>query len=179
MAFATIGRPGLRRRTEALRRDWNERLGAVVVASALALGAQSAWAQGDEPVSLDRLLKIPSSAPMGRVEMEKKGGRRRSQWQERYRTVRLDLVKAEENLAESRELLAERMSTETSQWKMAAPGIGDASSTSDAPTDYKLTQQLRRDREELARAERAIQDLDVEANLAGVPEDWRRDNDAE
>jgi hypothetical protein len=116
---------------------------------------------------------------MGRVEMEKKGGRRRSQWQERYRTVRLDLVKAEENLAESRELLAERMSTETSQWKMAAPGIGDASSTSDAPTDYKLTQQLRRDREELARAERAIQDLDVEANLAGVPEDWRRDNDAE
>jgi hypothetical protein len=162
-----------------LRRHWNEHLGALVLASALVLGAQGAGAQGDEPVSLDQLLKIPASAPTGRVELEKKGGRSRNQWKERYRTVRLELVQAEENLAESRALLEERMSTETSQWKMAAPGIGDASNTSDAPTDYKLTQQLRRDREELARAERATLDLDVEANLAGVPEEWRGDEDGE
>lgn len=142
----------------------------------LAGGGLPALAQEEQPVSLDRLLKIPSSSvPTAPVAAEKRGGRTRSQWQDRYRTVRLELVKAEENLAESRAVLEERMSTETSQWKMAAPGIGDATSTSDAPTDYRLTQQLRRDREELARAKRAVQDLDVEANLAGVPEDWRQE----
>lgn len=158
---------------------WNPRRGAIVLAAALALAAGGALAQDEGPVSLDRLLKIPSSTPTGQMEVEKKGGRTRSQWQERYRTVRRELVKAEENLVETRELLEERMGSETSQWKMAAPGIGDASAGSDAPTDYRITQQLRRDREEVARAERAIQDLDVEANLAGVPEDWRKDDDAE
>jgi hypothetical protein len=113
------------------------------------------------------------------VEAEKKGGRTKNQWLERYRTVQRDLEKAQENLAESRAVLEERMGNETSSWKMAAPGMGDASRTSDAPTDYKLTQQLKRDREELARSERAVQDLDVEANLAGVPEDWRREPGAE
>jgi hypothetical protein len=146
----------------------------------LLLPAGGSFAAGEEPVSLDRLLKIPSSTPTGQVEAEKKGGRTKKQWLERYRTVQRDLEKAEENLAESRAVLEERMGTETSSWKMAAPGMGDVSQgTSDAPTDYKLTQQLKRDREELARAERAVQDLDVEANLAGVPEDWRREPGAE
>lgn len=152
---------------------------ALAAACALTLVAQGALAQGEDPVSLDRLLKIPRSAPVAPVEVEKRGGRTRSQWQERYRTVRRELEEAEENLAESRGALEERMSSETSQWKMAAPGIGDAGSGSDAPTDYRLTQQLRRDREEVARAKRAVQDLDVEANLAGVPDDWRKDDGAE
>ena len=34
-------------------------------------------------------------------------------------------------------------------------------------------QELRRNRDELAHSERRIQDLEVEANLAGVPQDWR------
>ena len=163
-----------------MHRHWKERFGAIALAGTLLLAGEGSSAAGDEPVSLDRLLRIPSSAPTGRVEAEKKGGRTRKQWLERYRTVQRDLEKAEENLAESRAVLEERMGNETSSWKMAAPGIGDASSTSgDIPTDYRLTQQLRRDREELARSERAVQDLDVEANLAGIPEDWRGDGGAE
>ncbi len=145
---------------------------------ALALAAEAIHAQNEEPVSLDRLLKIPTSAPMGRMEVEKKGGRTRSQWQETYRIIERDLEKAQENLRETRAALEERMSSETSSWKMAAPGLGDVSAN-DSPTDYRLTQQLRRDREELARSERAIHDLDVEANLAGVPQDWRKKDGGE
>ena len=71
--------------------------------------------------------------------------------------------------------LEERMGQETGQWKMAAPGLGDVanSSPTDAPTDYALSQQMRRNKEEVERAERRLQDLKVEANLAGVPPDWR------
>lgn len=162
-----------------MRGHGNSGFRAIALVAALLLPAGGSFAAGEEPVSLDRLLKIPSSAPTGRVEAEKKGGRTKNQWLERYRTVQRDLEKAQENLAESRAVLEERMGNETSSWKMAAPGMGDASQTSDAPTDYKLTQQLKRDREELARSERAVQDLDVEANLAGVPEDWRREPGAE
>ncbi len=161
-----------------MRGRWNQRLRAIALFGALALAPEASHAEGGEPVSLDRLLKIPSSAPMGRMEVERKGGRTRSQWQERYRIVERDLEKARENLAETRAALEERMSSETSSWKMAAPGIGDVSAN-DAPTDYRLTQQLRRDREELARSERAIRDLDVESNLAGVPQDWRKEDGGE
>jgi hypothetical protein len=34
--------------------------------------------------------------------------------------------------------------------------------------------EIKRNRSEVRRAEQALSDLDVEANLAGVPEDWRR-----
>lgn len=152
-------------------------LGMILALQVSAVGVASAQG-GEEPVSLDKLLTIPSGAPVGRVESEKRGGRTRSQWQERYRSTRREIGEAEESLSTTREQLEERMGEESGQWKMAAPGIGDATATSDAPTDYRLSQQLRRDREELARSERALQDLGVEANLAGVPEDWRKDDEA-
>ena len=59
---------------------------------------------------------------------------------------------------------------------MGAPGLGaieEGHDPRDSPLDYQLTQTLRRNREELARAERQLQDLEVEANLASVPADWR------
>ena len=150
-------------------------VGAALVLAAGGVGA----AENDGTVSLDQLLKIPSQAPVGPVEVEKRSGKTRSQWQRRYRMVRKDLVVAEDDLVEARQALEERMGEEPGQWKMTPPGIGDATQTSDAPTDYRLSQQLKRGREEVERAERAIQDLDVEANLAGVPEDWRKDAAAE
>ena len=53
-------------------------------------------------------------------------------------------------------------------------GEGGTTTTAETPLDYKLSQDLRRSREEVERAERQLQDLGVEANLAGVPEDWRQ-----
>jgi len=56
---------------------------------------------------------------------------------------------------------------------MTAPGLG-GTTAGETPRDFKMTQDLRRCREELKRAERQLQDLEVEANLAGVPEHWRQ-----
>ncbi len=93
-----------------MQAHWNHRLPALALAGLLALSAQGASAQGapaggDEPVSLDQLLRIPDSAPIAPMEVEKRGGRTKSQWQERYRTVQRDVAEAEENLAESRAAL--------------------------------------------------------------------------
>lgn len=162
-----------------MQRQWKSCARAVALAAALLLAPVATLAQGEKPVSLDQLLRLPSNTPTTVAPVEKKGGRTRVQWQERYRTVRKDMENAEKDLAESRAALEERMGEETGQWKMAAPGMGDTTSNPDTPTDFRLSQQLRRDREEVARAEIALRDLDVEANLAGIPEDWRMDADAE
>ena len=64
------------------------------------------------------------------------------------------------------------MARGTDNWQMAAPGAKAGTETS--PMSYRLRQELRRQREELASAERRLTDLEVEANLAGVPEEWTR-----
>jgi hypothetical protein len=38
----------------------------------------------------------------------------------------------------------------------------------------KVRAQLRRDRQSLEASRQRLRDLDVEASLAGVPEDWRK-----
>ena len=38
---------------------------------------------------------------------------------------------------------------------------------------YKLRQDIRRQREDVGRAERRLRELEVEASLAGVPAEWR------
>ena len=176
-----------------MQSGWNRRWNAVALALlfvSAGAGAEDSGAgaedsgagveEAGQPVSLDQLLKIPSGAgAVAPVGVEKRVGKTRNQWLERYRMTHRDLVKAEESLASTRKELEERMGQEPGHWKMAAPGLGDASQTSDAPTDYRISQQLKRDREEVERAERAIQDLEVEANLAGVPDDWRVDAAAE
>ena len=53
---------------------------------------------------------------------------------------------------------------------LAPPGAGDVS---DAPLDYRLRNKIRQHKAEVDRLEKRLQDLEVEANLAGVPEDWR------
>ena len=54
---------------------------------------------------------------------------------------------------------------------MAAPGAG--ANAENSPLSYKLRQDIRRQREDVEQAERALTELRVEANLAGVPEDWQ------
>lgn len=142
-------------------------LGALVAAGLPAAGAD----EPDPPsVPLERLLQLPSSA---RVEarVERRGGSTRGQWQARFEKAREELESAHRALDEVRGKLEEAAGGEA--WTMTAPGLG-ATEASETPLDFKLSQDLKRCREELERAERQLQDLEVEANLAGVPEHWRQ-----
>jgi hypothetical protein len=141
-------------------------LGALVAAGLPAAGAD----EPDPPsVPLDRLLKLPSSAPV-HARVEKRGGSTRSQWQARFEKAREEREIARLALEEVRAELEE--ASEGGAWTMTAPGLGGAVSPSETPLDFKLSQDLKRSREELERTERQLQDLEVEANLAGVPEHW-------
>ena len=145
--------------------------------------ALAAWGQGaadsDSPVvPLNDLLKLPATLVVP-GHLERHGGATKAEWQARFVTAREDIAKAKKNLAKSRKAL-EKKAGESGAWKMSAPGMGDTNPQDrnpqinpNAPSDYKLSQQLRREREELDRSERYLQDLQVEANLAGVPEGWR------
>jgi hypothetical protein len=77
---------------------------------------------------------------------------------------------AKADLDASLDKLTELMG-KTSNWKIAAPGA-QAAADDGSPTNYGLKQEIRRKREEVARTERKLIDLMVEANLADVPEDW-------
>ena len=144
------------------------RLGALVAAGLPAAGAD----EPDPPsVPLDRLLKLPSSAPV-QARVEKRGGSTRGQWQARFEKAREERETARLALGEVRAELEKTAGGEA--WKMTAPGLGGAASQSETPLDFKLSQDLKRSREELERTERQLQDLEVEANLAGVPENWRQ-----
>lgn len=127
-----------------------------------------------EPVlSLEQLMKLPSSAPV-EASIERRGGSTKAEWQARFRSVRKDMAEADSELEAVRDQLEEEVG-EGGSWKMSAPGLGSAQDPTDAPSNYRLSQELKRKREESQRARQALLDLEVEANLAGVPEDWRKD----
>ena len=138
----------------------------------LAIGS-AAVAQEDVP--LDRLLKLPpAQGEIGGIET--RAGGTRAEWLARFAQARQDVETAHASLEATRSQIAEKAGEE-SAWRMGAPGVGNIGSaggnSADAPLDYKLTHELRRNREEVERAERQLQDLEVEANLAGVPVEWR------
>ena len=54
---------------------------------------------------------------------------------------------------------------------MAAPGMPQGASEN-SPLSYRLLHEIRRQREEVARFERRLRDLKIEASLAGVPDEW-------
>lgn len=119
-----------------------------------------------KPVDLDRLLKLPSSV---QYDVEKRGGATRTEWRARYATARSELADARDGLAKSQKAL-EQGASNTSQWSVAPPGVP---STPDVSANYPLTQEVKRQREAMERAEKKLRDLDVEANLAAVPQEWR------
>jgi hypothetical protein len=61
----------------------------------------------------------------------------------------------------------------SSQWSVAPPGTTGPSNTSTSPLSFRLRQQLRGDRDSIESAEKAMRELRIEADLAGVPENWR------
>jgi len=148
------------------------------LAAALALALPAA-AFGEEPAEepppapLDRLLKLPQG-----LELEdgahRPGGASRSEWEARFQKARSELADAQDDLRETREELQE-LAGDTDSWQITAPGgLGAKPTHSDAPLDYQLSQKMRRQREAVERSEKNLHDLEIEANLAGVPEAWQR-----
>ncbi len=117
-------------------------------------------------VTLDKLLKLPDSME---YDVERKGGATRSEWRTRFREARDQLEKAKARKAEAQKKL--EGSASDSSWRFAPPG---ASGATDATENYKLIQEVKREDAEIQRLDKRLRDLEVEANLAGVPEDWRK-----
>ena len=127
----------------------------------------AAPSQGEPAVQIDQLLKLPTSY---RVDDVRKGGATRVEWRARFDEARMNLAAMEKKLAKVRAEMGE-IAGSSSQWQMAPPGADVKNS--DNPTNFRLTQELRRGREDVKHAEKKLTDLDIEANLASVPEDWR------
>ena len=118
-------------------------------------------------VKLDQLLTLPSDRTYA---VERKGGLTRGEWRTRYGEVRADLVKEREALAGTEAKLDDAAGA---AWSVN-PIPGSETDTSRSPVDFQLRTELRKHREEIDRLERKLRQLDIEANLAGVPDEWRR-----
>jgi len=138
-------------------------------------GDHAAESAGERPaesrVDLDRLLRLPDSVE---YDVEERGGATADEWRGRFRRARQEVAAARERVQRAQEELRDEASSE-SAWNVAPPGLGAVSQgSSEGTSNYKLSMALRRAKEDLARAERALRQLTVEANLAGVPESWRQ-----
>ena len=118
-------------------------------------------------VTLDQLLTLPSALP---VESGQRGGLTRAAWSGRFAEAEAEVETARADLDESLERLSELVG-KTSNWKVGAPGV-QAGPGDNSPVNYGLRQEIQQNREDVARAERKLRELSVEANLAGVPENW-------
>jgi len=140
------------------------------------VAAAAADVEADPPpktVTLDQLLTLPSALP---VESGKRGGGTRAEWSSRFADAETQVETAQVDLDESLDRLSELVG-KTSNWKVAAPG-GQAGAGDNSPVDYGLRQEIQRNREDVERAERKLRDLSIEANLAGVPENWRKTHES-
>lgn len=147
---------------------WNRIL--ALCAALLAAAAAAEEPKQAPSVPLDRLLTLPGDVD---VSEPRYGGATRSEWRTRFEEVRNRRDGAQKGLNAAQEEL-QKLAADGSQWQVAAPGIGgvEAATSETGPLSYRLRQEIKRQREELERAERDLQELRIEANLAGVPQSW-------
>lgn len=129
-------------------------------------------ASAEDPKSgspgLDRLLRLPASAD---YSSELKGGAGRSEWRERFAEARGAVDAAEKTLETSQKKLA-TVAGAKSEWQLSPPGV-PAQASEDSSSSFTLREEVRRNRNERDRARARLRELEVEANLAGVPQEWR------
>jgi multidrug efflux pump subunit AcrA (membrane-fusion protein) len=106
-----------------------------------------------------------------RYDVEKRGGATQGEWRSRFQKVRTELA-SERSALERAQLELEKVAGSSDSWKLAPPGV--SASNSEAPLDYRLRNEIRQHRAEVDRLEKQLRDLEVEANLAGVPQEWRQ-----
>lgn len=154
----------LRARTRRAAIAWTAAIACVALASPAPAQEPRAGSPG-----LDRLLRLPDSVEFS---SELKGGATRSEWRQRFGDARASLAKAEAALAESQGKLA-AAAGEKSEWQFSPPGVPSQQPSEDSSSNFSLREQVRRNRGEVDRAKARLRELNVEANLAGVPEEWR------
>jgi hypothetical protein len=125
--------------------------------------------QAPPTVTLDRLLTLPTALT---VESGRKGGATRAEWRGRFEAAEAEVEAAKAALEESLGKLDE-LAGEASNWKVSAPGM-QINPEDENPLNFGLRQEIRRGREDVERTERELRELQIEANLAGVPEHWYR-----
>lgn len=131
-----------------------------------------AAAQAEDPapapqVGLDQLLKLPAGST---YDVEKKGGMTRQEWRGRFLELSEGKRAAEEALARAETELQE-IASAAEPWQLGPPLPGVTAM--DAPLDYRLRQEIRRNRSEIERLDDRLTDLMVQADLASVPDEWR------
>ncbi len=141
--------------------------GSTLVTLAAYAEEPAATPAANEPAELDRLLKLPESGSYG---VDRRGGLTRGEWRTRFLGVRKSLDTEKEALALSQSKLDD-IAGSASNWQVApVPGLEPSP---DAPLDYQLRVEIRRHKSEIQRLERKLRELEIEANLAGVPQEWR------
>jgi hypothetical protein len=123
----------------------------------------------DEGVSLDRLLKLPDGFG---TESERRAGATASEWRSRFEATERAVTDARDALARAQAEL-EAAAGESGDWQLTPPGASGPPRTDESTVSFRLRQEVRRRREQLEQAERSSRQLEIEADLAGVPEDWR------
>jgi len=126
---------------------------------------------------LDALLQLPtgySNQPLP----QSVAGATEKEWRRRFRVTRSTLDEARKTLEATKlELDGAALESGGAQWSVAPPGggggAGGGASQSTSPLSFKLRQTLKTNRIELEAAERNLRELEIEANLAGVPKAWR------
>jgi hypothetical protein len=119
--------------------------------------------------NLDQLLKLPSSVE---YSSEKKAGATRSEWRQRFHDARAAVKSAETALRKAQDQLSETAASKD-DWQFTPPGLPAGANDEDSTSNFALRQEVKRQKSEVDRSKTRLRELDVEANLAGVPEDWR------
>ncbi len=124
---------------------------------------------------LDALLRLPTGFSTG--DQRSVAGAGEAEWRRRFAKARDELEAARAELAATRrELDSVAEGGGSSQWSVAPPGASESGGPGTSPLSFKLRQDLKRDRERLEQNERAMRELRIEADLAGVPPEWRGDS---
>ena len=134
-----------------------------------ATGAVSTGSQNPAP-GLDTLLTLPGDRT---YTVERRGGLSQGEWGARFGEARAALAK-EQTALDAAEARMDR-AAESGQWQVAPPLPGQQNTGAPAETtlDFKTRQEIRRHREEIERLERRLREIEIEANLAAVPAEWR------
>ena len=130
--------------------------------------AGSAQDPGGALPSLDSLLRprdhfdVPNAPASG----EERGGRDEEAWRLSFSQLHGEVAQLEARV----DALQEQIRTAAGgEWNYSPVPGGESTD----PELLKLRTKLRRDRKSLETAEERLRDLDVEASLSGVPDDWR------
>jgi len=133
--------------------------------------APQASAPDDGPsVPLDRLFELPRGFEPR--ETERRGGVSEREWRSRFAEARAELEAAEAALQASKQRLAQ-LAESNAGWGVAPPVPGMKTGPNEAPMDYELSQRIKHEEKVVKEARRRLLDLEVEANIADVPEAWR------